>query len=92
MHKGDMLRVNTTYDSKPASWYESMGIMIVWATDGTGGPIRSPPRSTRRASSRTVTCPRTTTTGAEGHAARRHRFAPTVVPVGIDNFIYGAVT
>ena len=37
VHEGDMLRINTTYDSKRASWYESMGIMIVWATDGTGG-------------------------------------------------------
>jgi plastocyanin len=28
--KGDVLSTNTTYDSKLASWYESMGIMIVW--------------------------------------------------------------
>jgi plastocyanin len=38
VHPGDTLRVNTTYDSKRASWYESMGIMIVWLTDGTGAP------------------------------------------------------
>jgi plastocyanin len=27
---GDTLRINTTYDSGRASWYETMGIMIVW--------------------------------------------------------------
>ena len=37
VHPGDELRINTTYDSKRASWYESMGIMIVWMTDGTNG-------------------------------------------------------
>lgn len=38
VHPGDKLRINTTYDTKRASWYESMGIMIVWAADGTGAP------------------------------------------------------
>jgi len=37
VHPGDELRINTTYDTKRASWYESMGIMIVWMTDGTNG-------------------------------------------------------
>jgi hypothetical protein len=27
---GDVLRVSTTYDTTRASWYESMGIMVVW--------------------------------------------------------------
>jgi hypothetical protein len=27
---GDKLRISTTYETKRASWYESMGIMIVW--------------------------------------------------------------
>jgi hypothetical protein len=27
---GDVLRVSTTYETKRASWYESMGIMVVW--------------------------------------------------------------
>jgi len=34
---GDVLRVSTTYDTRPASWYEAMGIMVVWvAEDATG--------------------------------------------------------
>jgi plastocyanin len=42
--KGDVLSTTTTYDSKTASWYESMGIMVVWATDGTDGadPFTTP--------------------------------------------------
>jgi hypothetical protein len=27
---GDTLRISTTYDTKRASWYEVMGIMVVW--------------------------------------------------------------
>jgi hypothetical protein len=27
---GDVLRVSATYETKRASWYESMGIMVVW--------------------------------------------------------------
>lgn len=37
VRKGDVLSVSTTYDSSRASWYESMGIMVVWmATGGSG--------------------------------------------------------
>ncbi len=35
--KGDTLEVNTTYETKLASWYESMGIMVVYMADGGGG-------------------------------------------------------
>jgi len=37
--KGEVLRTTTTYDSDRGSWYESMGIMVVWfadAADATG--------------------------------------------------------
>lgn len=34
---GDTLKINTTYDTKRASWYESMGIMVLWLADGTDG-------------------------------------------------------
>jgi hypothetical protein len=35
---GDVLRTSTTYDTRRASWYESMGIMVVWeAWNGQGG-------------------------------------------------------
>jgi hypothetical protein len=30
VHKGDVLSISSSYDSKNASWYESMGIMVVW--------------------------------------------------------------
>ncbi len=35
---GDMLSVSATYDTSRASWYESMGLMVLWIADGTGGP------------------------------------------------------
>jgi plastocyanin len=35
VHKGDVLSISSTYDSKNGSWYESMGIMVVWMADGT---------------------------------------------------------
>ncbi len=31
--KGDVLSTSATYDSARASWYESMGIMVVWMAD-----------------------------------------------------------
>ncbi len=37
VRKGDKLSVTATYDTKLASWYEGMGIMVVWmASDNTG--------------------------------------------------------
>ncbi len=36
--KGDVLRLSATYDTTRASWYEDMGIMLVFATDGASGP------------------------------------------------------
>jgi hypothetical protein len=30
VNAGDVMRVSTTYETKRASWYESMGIMVVW--------------------------------------------------------------
>src|SRR5438874_1149068 len=35
--KGDTLSISVTYDTVRASWYESMGIAVIWATDGTAG-------------------------------------------------------
>ncbi|HWW52617.1 MAG TPA: hypothetical protein VNY84_02520 [Acidimicrobiales bacterium] len=37
VHKGDVLSVSAAYDTSQASWYEVMGIMVVWMTDGTTG-------------------------------------------------------
>jgi plastocyanin len=39
VHKGDQLSITTTYDSKSAGWYESMGIMVVWMADTTAGGV-----------------------------------------------------
>jgi hypothetical protein len=30
VNPGDTLRISTTYETRRASWYESMGIMVVW--------------------------------------------------------------
>jgi plastocyanin len=91
VHPGDQLRVNTTYDSKRASWYESMGIMIVWATDGTNG---RDPFTTKVDTKGELT---------HGHLPENNhhggqkvtlpnptKFAGTdTSAVGIDNFLYG---
>jgi plastocyanin len=34
LHKGDKLRLSTTYETDIASWYESMGIFIAYMADG----------------------------------------------------------
>jgi plastocyanin len=34
LNKGDVLNVSTTYDISKASWYETMGIMVVWVAQG----------------------------------------------------------
>ncbi len=34
---GDVISTTATYDTKRASWYESMGIMVMWGTDGQVG-------------------------------------------------------
>ncbi|MGK2956368.1 MAG: cupredoxin domain-containing protein [Solirubrobacterales bacterium] len=40
---GDTLELQTTYETKLASWYESMGINVVWMADETDGdnPFRT---------------------------------------------------
>lgn len=44
LREGDVLRVSTTYDSSRASWYESMGLMLVYYADEAGpDPFASPP-------------------------------------------------
>ena len=34
VHQGDTLRISTPMTRRAASWYESMGIMVVWMADG----------------------------------------------------------
>ncbi len=39
---GDQLAVSATYDTRKASWYESMGIMVVWYADGVQPGAKDP--------------------------------------------------
>ena len=43
VHKGDILSTTATYDSAKASWYESMGIMVVWMADKVAGSEAAAP-------------------------------------------------
>jgi plastocyanin len=43
VRKGDVLSTSATYDTRRASWWESMGIMVVYAADG--GPGKNPFRT-----------------------------------------------
>ena len=38
LRKGDVLRVSTTYETRRASWYESMGLVLAYIADGDTGP------------------------------------------------------
>ena len=37
LRAGDTLDISTTYDVSKASWYEAMGIFVLWATEEPGG-------------------------------------------------------
>jgi plastocyanin len=39
---GDRISTSVTYDTKRASWYESMGIMVTWYADGTTPDAKDP--------------------------------------------------
>jgi plastocyanin len=45
---GDKLSIQATYDTSRASWYEDMGIMILWEAVGQSGPdpFTNPPPTT----------------------------------------------
>ena len=90
---GDKLSISTTYDTSRASWYESMGLAWCGCTTGRAAPTRSPAPSTRRACSRTGTCPRTTTTaGPPRSSPIRGKAAagPLTTGIPIGSFEYGA--
>jgi plastocyanin len=93
VHAGDTLSVSTTYDTKNASWYESMGLMVVWMYNGPGG---SDPFATN------VNQPGHLT---HGHLPENdnHGGAPTSLPdprklgdapitpaIAVANFVYGS--
>jgi plastocyanin len=44
VRKGDVLSVHTTYETQRASWYESMGLFLVYMADAPGpDPFTAPP-------------------------------------------------
>jgi len=45
VEQGDRLDVSATYDTRRASWYESMGIMVLWYADGIKGGAKDPFKS-----------------------------------------------
>ena len=91
VHPGDTLRISTTYDSSRASWYESMGIMVVWMANGVGGA--DPFTTGRRTRSPHPRPPaRERPSRRQGrHVARRDRrsHGPETDPVHIAPFFYG---
>ncbi len=90
--QGDQMRITATYDTKRASWYESMGIMVVWMADGTTG---------RDPFTTDVNQPGILTHGHlpenDNHGGttavlpNATKFTPVAQsqPIGIDDFIYG---
>ena len=56
LRKGDTLRTTTTYDTKLGSWYESMGIMVVYVAENSRrGTSRSESAHRCAGTSRTIT-------------------------------------
>ena len=76
------LASTATYDTRRASWWESMGIMVAYMADGGPGQEPVQDRSVDRPGrSPTGTCRRTTTTAA----ARPALPDPRTLPDGADN-------
>ena len=92
--KGDILETSATYESKRASWYESMGIMVVYMADGAGG--RNPYRTKvdRRGRITHGHLPENNVHGGgPSNLADARRLPAGVLPggsIGIDDFTYGA--
>jgi hypothetical protein len=93
VRRGDVLKISATYDTSRASWYESMGLAVVWMHQGDGG---DDPFVTK------VDRPGVLTHGHlpenDNHGGRRttlpdpRRVAdgPTTPAVDIEGFLYGA--
>ena len=79
LNGGDTLRISATYETKRASWYEAMGIMVAWEawdSESGGVPGSTDPFSTRPirpATSPTGISPRTVTTAARSSSASSSR-------------------
>ena len=73
VHKGERLRIDSTYETRLASWYESMGIMIVWMAPPERHAIDPFARRARVPTTGTIT---------HGHLAEASDYggAPTGLP------------
>jgi plastocyanin len=91
LHAGDMLRVSTTYDTKRASWYESMGIMVVWAADAANGRDPFTTKVDQKGQLTHGHLPENNHHGGQKVTLpNASRFSPVdASAVGIDNFFYG---
>ena len=88
---GETLRISAAYETKRASWYESMGIMVVWMANGTpSGPdpfVHAPPQNGHVTHGR---LPENRDNGGEtnlGVNANKFPSCPTT-NVKIQNFVY----
>jgi plastocyanin len=91
---GDTLSISTTYDTKRASWYESMGLGVVWMYDGPGG---KDPFTTKIDQKGVLThghLPENDNHGGKASAtyadARDGTAGPLQTNIGIGSFEYGA--
>jgi plastocyanin len=89
---GDVLKISATYDTSRASWYEAMGLAVVWMHEGSGG---NDPFATK------VDTPGVLTHGHlpenDNHGGKKTTLAdprraadgPITSTIGIDGFLYG---
>jgi plastocyanin len=93
--QGDRLNVSATYDTRRASWYESMGIMVVFYADGIKSKAKDPFRS--RLDTRGLLThghlPENDHHGGKPRSslrdARTLASGPAMSNVFIENFVYG---
>lgn len=98
VRKGDVLSTTATYDTTRASWYESMGIMVVWAAETQAAGEQAP-------ADPFTTSPNRPGFLTHGHLAENDNHggatdpaykdaaalppAPAAAPIAISGFIYG---
>ena len=91
---GDILEVSTTYESRRASWYESMGIDVVYMADGAGGKNPYRTRVDRPGHVTHGHLPENNVHGGKATQMPDPRNLPSGIspadPLSIDNFLYGA--
>lgn len=91
---GDTLSLNATYDTRRASWYESMGLGVVWMYDGPGGKDPFTETINQKGVLTHGHLPENDNHGGKPSAtfadARRAASGPLATTIGIGSFEYGA--